>query len=104
MQATPPGSTRATPEDVPPEGVRGSRARKVRRIVRWLVWAGLALLAVGFVAALLAQGASVIATAALSAGLLVEASGLLAYRVLFWSSVYAKDRTKTAHRIRKPGS
>lgn len=73
-------------------------------MVRWLIWSGLALLAVGFVIGLAAQGPSVPATVVLSAGLLVEAGGLLAYRAFFWASVYAKDRPKTARKVRKPGA
>ncbi len=99
-----PGSEERTGvRGVPPEEIRGGRARSTRRIVRWLIWAGLALLAIGFGVGMLAQGPSVPATLILSAGLLVEVAGLVAYRALFWASVYAKDRPKTARRVRKPG-
>ncbi len=82
----------------------GARDRWARRIVRWLVWSGLGLLVVGLGVGLAAQGPSVAATVVLSAGLLVEAAGLISYRVLFWASVYAKDRPKTARKVRKPGA
>jgi len=103
MSGVPRESTGSASVDVPPEGLRGAKARAGRRIVRGLVWAGLALLVVGLAIALLAGGPSVAATVTLSAGLLVEAAGLVAYRVLFWASVYAKDRPKTARRIGKSG-
>jgi hypothetical protein len=67
------------------------------------VWSGLALLAIGFLVAFLAPGPSVPATVVLSAGLVVETAGLVAYRVFFWASIYAKDRPKTARRVRKTG-
>lgn len=103
MSGVPRESTESASIDATPEVLRGAKARMGRRIVRWLVWAGLTLLGVGFVIALLAHGPSVPATAILLVGLLVEAAGLVAYRVLFWASVYAKDRPKTARRIRKSG-
>ena len=90
--------------DVSPQELRGIRSRNGRRLVRWLVWGGLALLAVGFVIALLAQGPSVPATIVLTLGLLLEAAGLVSYRILFWASIYARDKPKVARRVRKPGS
>lgn len=103
MSAQRHGSEGLAPEDASPEQLRGSRARRGRRVVRWLVWGGLALLVAGFVVALIAQGPSVPATIVLSVGLIVEAAGLVAYRILFWASVYAKDKPATARRARKPG-
>lgn len=103
MPLTSRGPTDIGPGDVPPEVLRGARGRNARRIVRWLIWVGLALVASGFVVAVLDPGPSVVATVVLSAGLLMEAAGLVAYRILFWASVYAKDRPKTANRVRKSG-
>ena len=79
------------------------KPRPIRRVIRGLIWAGLILLVIGLIFALLAQGPSVPATILLSAGLLAEVAGLLGYRFLFWAGIYAKDRPKTAGRMRKPG-
>ncbi len=101
------GTLRESGEIAPagaPTEARDTRDRRARRIVRWLVWSGLGLIVVGLGVGLAAQGPSVPATLVLSAGLLVEAAGLISYRVLFWASVYAKDRPKTARKVRKPGA
>ncbi len=82
---------------------RTARSRTVRRAIRLLLWSGLVLLLIGFVLGFLAQGASVPATIVLSLGLVVESVGLVAYRLLFWASVYAKDRPVRAQRVRKSG-
>lgn len=83
-----------------PEELRGVRARRGRRVVWWLVWGGLALVVAGFAVALLAQGPNVPATIVLSVGLALEAAGLVAYRILFWASVYAKDKPTAVRRVR----
>ncbi len=104
MSAAGPEPMGATAEGLRPEETRGIRSRSGRLVVRWLVWSGLGILAVGLVVAFLAQGPSVLATVVLSVGMLTEAAGLVAYRILFWASVYAKDKPKTARRVRKPGA
>lgn len=104
MSAAGPEPRGATAEGLRPEETRGIRSRSGRLVVRWLVWSGLGILAVGLVVAFLAQGPSVLATVVLSVGMLTEAAGLVAYRILFWASVYAKDKPKAARRVRKPGA
>ncbi len=97
-----PGSPAAGAET--PEELRGIRVRRGRRVVRWLVRGGLGFLAAGFVVAVFAQGPSVPVTVVLSVGLVMEAAGLVAYRILFWASVYAKDKPTGVRRVRKPGA
>ena len=91
------------PGEISPEVLRGARPRTTRRIIRGLIWTGIALLGIGFGVAFLAQGASVPATVLLSLGLVVEAAGLVGYRVLFWVAVYSKDRPTKARHVRKSG-
>ncbi len=76
-----------------PEAVRGvpSRGRKARRLLRLVILAGCVLLVIGFGIGL-AVGVSVVATAILFAGLLLAAGASVAYRMVFWGEVYAKDR------------
>lgn len=104
MIETPRESREIASDGTPAGPARGTRERRARRLVRRLVWSGLGLIVVGLGVGLAAQGPSVAATVILSAGLLVEAAGLISYRVIFWASVYARGRPRTARKVRKPGA
>jgi len=86
------------------EQVRGAfaRGKRARHLLRGTIGVGLVLLAVGFAIGFAAGGVSVAATAVLLAGLFLTLAGAVAYRLVFWAEVYAKDRPSRGSRGPKP--